>query len=146
MTGLYKQSVIERKGKARADVVNLEKSLSSLKNQDSFYAQEHRALLKLLKSVADIYESAPCEIATIQLSQSYAEKCIAACAGLPNGALDGGWTALGMGSYAKRLEDALNDILCLNTDQLANAYIIAGSALALRFTNLISKKEPPCNE
>ena len=56
-----------------------------------------------------------------------------ACEGLPDGAIDGGWTALGMSSYAKRLEDALNEILCLNTDRLANAYIISGEVLALRF-------------
>jgi hypothetical protein len=61
------------------------------------------------------------------------EKYRKACKGLPDGAIDGGWTALGMSSYAKRLEDALNEILCLDTDQLANAYIISGEVLALRF-------------
>lgn len=68
---------------------------------------------------------------------AHAEKCVAACAGLPVGALDGGWTALGMSSYTKHLEDALNEIVCLATDRLANAYVIAGEALALRFNKNI---------
>jgi hypothetical protein len=36
-----------------------------------------------------------------------AEKCMKACEGLPDGALDGGWTAVGMSAYAKKLEDAI---------------------------------------
>ncbi len=34
----------------------------------------------------------------------YAEKCRIACEGLPDGAIDGGWTAAGMIAYAKKLE------------------------------------------
>ena len=37
--------------------------------------------------------------------EAHAEKCVKACAGLPAGALDGGWTAAGMNAYAKSLED-----------------------------------------
>ena len=37
----------------------------------------------------------------------YAEKCMKACEGLPDGAIDGGWTATGMSAYAARLEQAL---------------------------------------
>ena len=37
----------------------------------------------------------------------YAEKCRVACAGLPPGAIDGGWTAAGMSAYARKLELAL---------------------------------------
>lgn len=36
-----------------------------------------------------------------------AEKCMKACEGLPDGPLDGGWTAVGMSAYAKKLEDAI---------------------------------------
>ncbi len=31
-------------------------------------------------------------------------KCIQACSGLPDGALDGGWTAAGISAYTKKLE------------------------------------------
>lgn len=41
------------------------------------------------------------------LTDEYAAKCVAACAGLPDGALDGGWTAAGMSAYAAKLERAL---------------------------------------
>ena len=37
----------------------------------------------------------------------YTEKCVQACAGLPNDALYGGWTAVGISAYAKKLEDAI---------------------------------------
>lgn len=39
--------------------------------------------------------------------QEHADKCTKACAGLPDGALDGGWTAAGIMAYAARLEQAL---------------------------------------
>lgn len=38
-------------------------------------------------------------------------QCVNACEGLPNDALDGGWTALGMSHYAKSLEDALAEAI-----------------------------------
>ena len=60
------------------------------------------------------------------------EKERMALAGLPDGALDGGWTAAGMSAYARKLEDALNEILILQTERIADAYVIAGEALALR--------------
>ena len=41
---------------------------------------------------------------------AHAEKCVKACAGLPAGALDGGWTASGIIAYAKSLEDLLTDL------------------------------------
>lgn len=55
-----------------------------------------------------------------------------ACEGLPPFALDGGWNAAGMSAHARKLEDALNEILILPTDQIGDAYVIAGEALALR--------------
>ena len=42
--------------------------------------------------------------------EAHAEKCVKACAGLPDGALDGGWTASGIIAYAKSLEDLLTDL------------------------------------
>lgn len=60
------------------------------------------------------------------------DKYIKALAGLPDGAIDGGWTAAGMSAYARKLEDALNQILCLSEAHIGDAYIIAGEALALR--------------
>src|ERR1017187_2820159 len=42
-----------------------------------------------------------------------------ALAGLPDGAIDGGWTAAGMSAYAKKLEDALNSIIQYGTDTLS---------------------------
>lgn len=38
-----------------------------------------------------------------------------------------------MNSYARKLENALNEILTLPTDLIADAYLIAGEALAARF-------------
>ncbi len=55
-----------------------------------------------------------------------------ACEGLPPFALDGGWNATGMNAYARKLEDALNEILILPPDRIGDAYVIAGEALALR--------------
>lgn len=37
--------------------------------------------------------------------------CVNACAGLPQDALDGGWTALGMSEYAKSVEQQRDDLL-----------------------------------
>ena len=37
----------------------------------------------------------------------YAEKCRKACEGLPDGALDGGWTARGLIDYTVKLEREL---------------------------------------
>ena len=37
--------------------------------------------------------------------------CVNACAGLPNDALDGGWTAAGLSEYAKRLEQQRDELL-----------------------------------
>lgn len=68
------------------------------------------------------------------------EKYRKACKGLPDGAIDGGWTALGMSTYTRALEDALNNIICLETDRLANAYVIAGEALALRFHKISTEE------
>lgn len=61
----------------------------------------------------------------------FSEKCLVACAGLPDGAIDGGWTAAGMSAYSRKLEDALNQILTLPIGRIADAYVIAGEALAL---------------
>ena len=58
-TGLYRVSIATRAKTARADVNRARKSLDSLKNQCSPYANEHRALLTVLTAVAEIYESAP---------------------------------------------------------------------------------------
>ena len=68
------------------------------------------------------------------------EKYRKACKGLPDGAIDGGWTALGMSTYTRALEDALNNIICLEPDRLANAYVIAGEALALRFHKISTEE------
>ena len=68
-----------------------------------------------------------------ELKAKYAEKCMKACEGLPDGALDGGWTASGMSAYARKLEDALNKIVCLGTERIEDAYVIAGDALGGRF-------------
>jgi len=59
MTVFYKQSVMERRRKARSDVDACAQSLLSLKHTDSYYAQEHHALLEILRRVAEIYEAAP---------------------------------------------------------------------------------------
>jgi len=40
-------------------------------------------------------------------SEEHTVKCVNARAGLPDEALDGGWTAAGMSAYAKKLEDAI---------------------------------------
>lgn len=40
----------------------------------------------------------------------HAEKCIKACAGLPEGALDDGWTAAGISAYASTLEKIVKDM------------------------------------
>ena len=37
--------------------------------------------------------------------------CVNACAGLPQDALDGGWTALGMSKYAKSVESQRDELL-----------------------------------
>lgn len=37
----------------------------------------------------------------------YVQACVNACAGLPEGAIAGGWTALGLSRYAKGLEDEI---------------------------------------
>ena len=58
MTGLYSESIKVRTRKARADVEAVAKSLHSLKNQDSGYAREHRALLDVLQDVLHVYEKA----------------------------------------------------------------------------------------
>jgi len=39
--------------------------------------------------------------------------------GLPDGAIDGGWTAAGMSAYARKLEDALDSIIQYGTDTLS---------------------------
>ena len=59
MTGLYEQSLIERRKKARADVARYKKSLQSLKKQESDSADEHRAMLAILEQVFMIYDNAP---------------------------------------------------------------------------------------
>lgn len=43
----------------------------------------------------------------ISSNDTHEEKCVSACAGLPDGALDGGWTAVGAIAYAKKLEEAI---------------------------------------
>jgi len=62
MTGLYINSLQRRLQECRQDVAELSVSLRSLKNQDSEYALEHRALLSVLEAVLEIYEKAPREI------------------------------------------------------------------------------------
>lgn len=37
--------------------------------------------------------------------------CVNACAGVPNDSFDGGWTALGMSQYAKKIEVQRDDLL-----------------------------------
>ena len=44
-------------------------------------------------------------------NDEYAEKCVNACAGLTEDALDGGWTAEGISAYAKKLENELTLLL-----------------------------------
>ena len=62
MTGLYRTSILKRRRDAFADVRKAQSSLASLKNHDSLYAQEHRALISVLQKVADIYEEAPADL------------------------------------------------------------------------------------
>ena len=81
-----------------------------------------------------------------ELKAEYAEKCRKACEGLPDGAIDGGWTAAGMSAYARKLEDALNQILCLSEAHIADAYIIAGEALAFRHNAGIQRASPASGE
>ena len=45
-----------------------------------------------------------------EYTTDHTRKCVQACAGLPDGALDGGWTAAEMSAYAKRLEDTLLEV------------------------------------
>ncbi len=42
-----------------------------------------------------------------EYTTTHTRQCVQACVGLPDGALDGGWTAAGMSAYTKKLEDAL---------------------------------------
>ena len=61
--------------------------------------------------------------------EEHAAKCVLACSGLPDGAIDGGWTAAGMSNAARKLEDALNEILKLSHCQISVAHTIAKKAL-----------------
>ena len=62
-----------------------------------------------LGELLDEDQWAECESLVLKAWKS-GEKERKALAGLPDGALDGGWTAAGMSAYAKRLEDQLEDM------------------------------------
>ncbi len=62
MTGLYSASIAGYKSEANKRVRRCEDSLSSLQNQDGEYAQEHKALLSVLKKVAQIFNNCPDDI------------------------------------------------------------------------------------
>jgi len=79
-----------------------------------------------------IAEAVPSEPGEAEKTARRIVACVNACEGLPAGTIDGGWTAAGMSAYARKLEDALNEILTLPTERIAKAYVIAGAALALR--------------
>lgn len=51
-------------------------------------------------------------------SEEYIEKCVKACDGLPNNALDGGWTAKGIIAYAKKLENLAEQIIKSSEDYM----------------------------
>lgn len=70
MTGLYRESLIVRRRKANADAKNLRASLNALKNKQSTYADEHRALLILLEKVSDVYNSASDEMTANVLKEN----------------------------------------------------------------------------
>jgi len=58
-------------------------------------------------------------------NDEYAEKCVKACAGLLEDALDGGWTARGLSDYAKSLE----------IDALRYRYLRSDPAMLLHLSN-----------
>ena len=47
---------------------------------------------------------------------THEEKCVAACSGLPDGALDGGWTAAGIIACTIKLEDEILVLKKLNAE------------------------------
>lgn len=57
--------------------------------------------------------------------------CVNACAGLPQDALDGGWTSAGMSAYAKSLE-VLRDDLLAALDFYTNPNVYEPDALGRR--------------
>jgi len=57
-TGLYALSIAQRTSKSISDVARVKKSLLSLKNQNSAYADEPRALLLVLEAVNKVYTEA----------------------------------------------------------------------------------------
>lgn len=61
-TGFYRESIYSRKKEAHAAVAKVQKSLSSLQNDNSAYAEEHRELLSVLLKVAAVYDSAQPEL------------------------------------------------------------------------------------
>ena len=61
---------------------------------------------------------------------AYAEKCMHACAGLPDGAIDGGWTSEGISAYAKRLE---NEITSLKQDAARYRWIRGQDSVSRRW-------------
>jgi hypothetical protein len=62
-----------------------------------------------LGELLDEDQWAECESLVLKAWEA-GEKERTALAGLPDGALDGGWTAAGMSAYAKRLEERLQGI------------------------------------
>lgn len=61
--------------------------------------------------------------------------CVNACAGLPQGALDGGWTARGMSEYAIALEQRRDELIA-QRDELLAALKAAKETLANRRRSL----------
>ena len=57
------------------------------------------------------------ELPEMEANAKHIVACVNACEGLPEGCLDGGWTALGAGQYAKKLEVINAELL----DALENA-------------------------
>ena len=62
---------------------------------------------------------------------AYAEKCIHACSGLPDGAIDGGWTAYGMSTYAKRIE---TEIISLRKDAMRYRWLRGSDGVSRRWS------------
>jgi len=81
-------------------------------------------------------------MAVLSISIADAERivaCINACAGLPQDALDGGWTAAGISQYAKKLEQQRDELLAA----LVNLLNVSDEPPDSNCSCHIS---PPCND
>jgi hypothetical protein len=67
MTGLYRESRLEGYRLARVRLERAEKSLASLINQHSVYADEHRALIAIYKKIVKVFADSPEEMPTHNL-------------------------------------------------------------------------------